>query len=87
MREEVQVIGIWYTNIKGKTNERLNTVKILQKIRNNMKEMRGHAGNLLEKAYLHYYVNTFLMSKVWYAAQSMNLDAEILTKIDNETQR
>ena len=84
VREEVQVIGIWYTNVRGKTNERLNTEKILQKIRNNMKEMRGHAGNLLEKAY---YVNTFLMSKVWYAAQSMNLDAEILTKIDNETQR
>ena len=84
VREEVQVIGIWYTNKREKTNESLNTEKILQKIRNNINEMRGHAGNLLEKAY---YVNTFLMSKAWYAAQSMKLDTEILKKIDNETQR
>ena len=75
---------MWFTNKKDKTNEKINSEKILQKIRNNIMEMRGHAGNILEKAY---YVNTYIMSKIWYAAQSMLLDEEILKKIDNETIR
>ena len=50
-------------------------------VRNKIRETRGHGGNILQKVY---YVNTYILSKLWYIAQGMKLEQETLMTIDKE---
>ena len=68
-------------NKKEKTLEELNSEKLIAKVRQKIGESRGHAGNILQKVY---YVNMHILSKLWYVAQSMRLDTEMMKQIDRE---
>ena len=81
IKEEIKVVGIHYTNKREKSVEKLNSEKVYEKVKRKIVESRGNSGNILQKAY---YINTHVLSKVWYAAQSVELDEDILKKIDKE---
>ena len=81
IKEVVNIIGILYSNVKDKSLEQVNSDFVKNKVLGKLFAASGIRGTVLQKTQ---YVNTYLLSKVWYVAQSIMLKESMLKELDNK---
>ena len=77
--DEVKILGVSYTNKKHESLDEVNSKKILEAVRGKINGAFTIRGTLFQKAF---YINTIVLSKVWYVAQTIRLTDECLDVID-----
>ena len=81
LASEIKVVGILYTNDRGKSLEEINSNLVKEKVENQLFSAYGARGTVKQKIE---FVNTYIYSKIWYTAQSINLDKDILKEMDRK---
>ena len=81
VKEIVNILGILYSNIKNKTLEQVNSDHVKNKVLGKLFAASGIRGTVLQKTQ---YANTYLLSKVWYVAQSIRLKEAMLKELDQK---
>ena len=76
VKNEINVLGIWYSN--RESLEKCNSKEVFDIVNNNIMGKFGMRGTPLQKAA---YANTYIFSKIWYVAQTIELDQNVMKKI------
>ena len=80
-KDVVNILGILYSNVKEKTLEQVNSENVWNKVLKKLYAATGIRGTVIQKTI---YANVFLLSKVWYVAQSIILDPKMLMELDKK---
>ena len=81
IKEVVNILGILYSNSKDKSLEQVNSEYVKNKVLGKLFAASGIRGTVLQKTV---YAITFLLSKVWYVAQSIMLLESMLKELDQK---
>ena len=76
VKNEINVLGIWYSN--RESLEKCNSKEVFDVVNNHIMGKFSMRGTPLQKAA---YANTYIFSKIWYVAQTIKLDQNIMKKI------
>ena len=76
VKNEINVLGIWYSN--RESLEKCNSKEVFDVVNNHIMGKFSMRGTPLQKAA---YANTYILSKIWYVAQTIKLDQTIMKKI------
>ena len=76
VKNEINVLGIWYSN--RESLEKCNSKEVFDIVNNQIMGKFSMRGTPLQKAA---YANTYIFSKIWYVAQTIKLDQNIMKKI------
>ena len=84
VKEKIKIVGIWYTNIPDLSLEKINTDMVKESVFKKLFSSYGIRGTVMQKIY---FVNTFILSKIWYAGQSIMLEEKVLRDIDKKIRK
>ena len=76
VKDSIKIVGGWFSN--NKSLEQINSEYVQQCFFDAYHRAWGVRGTIFQKAY---YVNTFLLSKLWFSSQFIKLDEKMLNKI------
>ena len=79
LKNVIKILGVLYTNDPLLTLELVNGNKVKEIVLEMLHAAYGMRGTVLQKIY---YVNTFILSKIWYVCQTIMLDKKMLMEID-----
>ena len=76
VKSEIKILGVYYSNCESL--EKCNSKKVFDVVNNQIMGNFGMRGTPLQKVS---FVNVHIFSKIWYVAQSIMLEKEVLKKI------
>ena len=77
----VKVLGVLYSNDPQQTLEQVNSEMVKESALHQLYGAYGMRGTVMQKIY---YVNTFILSKIWYVAQTIMLEVKMLKELDKK---
>ena len=77
----VKILGILYSNDKLQTLEKLNSDMVKENVLVQLHGAYGMRGTVMQKVH---FANSIVMSKIWYTAQSIQLEEKMLKEIDKK---
>ena len=83
-KDTIKILGIRYSNIKEETLEKINSDLVKDSVLKKLYSSNGIRGTVMQKVQ---FVNSFILSKIWYVSQTICLEVETLKYIDKLIRR